>query len=65
MYAVGCLQIPLFDLICTSTVNVLMVRMANAERGRAALALWHDTVTRLAFLLVPLDRVPRHQCRTR
>ena len=54
MYAVGCLQIPLFDLICTSTVNVLMVRMANAERGRAALALWHDTVTRMAFLLVPL-----------
>jgi O-antigen/teichoic acid export membrane protein len=54
MYAVGCLQIPLFDLICTSTVNVLMVRMANAERGRAALALWHDTVTRLAFVLVPL-----------
>ena len=54
MYAVGCLQIPLFDLICTSTVNVLMVRMANAERGREALALWHDTVTRLAFLLVPL-----------
>jgi O-antigen/teichoic acid export membrane protein len=54
VYAIGCLQIPLFDLVMTSTVNVLMVRMANAERGRAALALWHDTVTRLAFLLVPL-----------
>jgi O-antigen/teichoic acid export membrane protein len=54
MYAVGCLQIPLFDLITTSTVNVLMVRMANADRGRAALALWHDTITRLAFLLFPL-----------
>jgi O-antigen/teichoic acid export membrane protein len=54
IYAIGCLQIPLFDLICTSTVNVLMVRMADAERGRAALALWHDTVARLAFLLVPL-----------
>jgi O-antigen/teichoic acid export membrane protein len=54
MYAVGCLQIPLFDLITTSTVNVLMVRMANAERGREALALWHDTITRLAFLLLPL-----------
>jgi O-antigen/teichoic acid export membrane protein len=54
MYAVGCLQIPLFDLIVTSTTNVLMVRMAGAERGRAALALWHDTVTRLAFLLFPL-----------
>ena len=54
MYAIGCLQIPLFDLIVTSTTNVLMVRMAGAERGRAALALWHDTVTRLAFLLFPL-----------
>jgi O-antigen/teichoic acid export membrane protein len=54
MYAVGCLQIPLFDLIVTSTTNVLMVRMSGAERGRAALALWHDTVTRLAFLLFPL-----------
>ena len=54
MYAVGCLQIPLFDLIVTSTVNVLMVRMANTERGPAALALWHDTVSRLALLLFPL-----------
>ena len=54
VYAIGCLQIPVFDLIVTSTVNVLMVRMAGAERGRAALALWHDTVFRLAFLLFPL-----------
>jgi len=54
IYAVGCLQIPLFDLITTSTVNVLMVRMADAGRGRAALALWHDTIRRLAFLLFPL-----------
>jgi len=54
MYAIGCMQIPLFDLIVTSTVNVLMVRMANAERGRAAVALWHDTVCRLAFLIFPL-----------
>jgi O-antigen/teichoic acid export membrane protein len=54
VYAVGCLQIPLYDLVMTSTVNVLMVRMANAERGRAALDLWHDTVTRMAFLLFPL-----------
>lgn len=54
IYAIGCLQIPLFDLILTSTVNVLMVRMADGDRGRGALALWHDTVSRLAFLLVPL-----------
>ena len=54
IYAIGCLQIPLHDLIVTSTVSVLMVRMADAPRGRAALALWHDTVSRLAFLIFPL-----------
>jgi O-antigen/teichoic acid export membrane protein len=54
IYAVGCLQIPLSDLIVTSTVNVLMVKMADTPRGAAALALWHDTVSRLAFLIFPL-----------
>ena len=55
VYAIGCTQIPLVDLIATSTINVLMVRMAEDHKGgRAALALWHDTLTRLAFLLVPL-----------
>ena len=54
IYAIGCLQIPLYDLIVTSTVNILMVRMADAPRGPAALALWHDTVCRLAFLIFPL-----------
>ena len=52
IYAVGCLQIPLVDLICTSTANVMMVRMAE-ETGdgqrRTALALWHDTTCRLAL----------------
>ena len=55
IYAIGCLQIPLVDLIATSSVNVLMVRMGEEKsRGRAALALWHDTICRLSFLLVPL-----------
>jgi O-antigen/teichoic acid export membrane protein len=55
IYAIGCMQIPLVDLIASSTVNVLMVRMGEERsRGPAALALWHDTVCRLAFLLVPL-----------
>jgi hypothetical protein len=30
------------------------VRMAGTERGRAALELWHDAVTRMAVLLIPL-----------
>jgi O-antigen/teichoic acid export membrane protein len=56
IYAIGCLQIPLYDLIVTSTVNVLMVRMGSegGRNGRAAVDLWHDTVARLAFLIVPL-----------
>ena len=75
IYAIGCLQIPLVDLIMSSTVNVMMVRMAEekgqsgphsgplantarpsgrAAAGQGARALWHDTVERLAFLLVPL-----------
>jgi O-antigen/teichoic acid export membrane protein len=54
IYAIGCLQIPLYDLIVTSTVNVLMVRMADAPKGAAAVALWHETVSRLALLIFPL-----------
>jgi O-antigen/teichoic acid export membrane protein len=53
MYAIGCLQVPLYDLVVASTANVLMVRMADAS-GRTALALWHDAVCRLAFLIFPL-----------
>jgi O-antigen/teichoic acid export membrane protein len=56
IYAVGCLQIPLVDMIMTSTVNVLMVKMAeDASHGEAAVALWHETICRLAFLMVPLS----------
>ena len=56
IYAVGCLQIPLVDMIMTSTVNVLMVKMAEeASHGNAAVALWHETIGRLAFLMVPLS----------
>ena len=56
IYAVGCLQIPLVDLICTSTANVMMVKMAEvATRGDgAALRLWHDTTVKLASLMLPL-----------
>jgi len=56
IYAVGCLQIPLVDLICTSTANVMMVKMAEVASGghRAALTLWHDTTVKLASLMFPL-----------
>src|SRR5207244_7017809 len=56
IYAVGCLQIPLVDLVCTSTANVMMVRMAEVagEGQQIALTLWHDTTARLASLIFPL-----------
>jgi O-antigen/teichoic acid export membrane protein len=57
VYAVGCLQVPLVDLIAGSACNVMMVRMAEQRRdGRAAalLATWHDTTRKLAAVFVPL-----------
>ena len=57
-YAVGCLQIPMIDLVCTSTANVMMVKMTE-ETGEGQprdrfLTLWHDTTCRLASLIFPL-----------
>jgi len=57
IYSVGCLQIPLIDLVMTSSVNVMMVQMAgHAVKGetRAAMTLWHDTICKLAFIFFPL-----------
>jgi O-antigen/teichoic acid export membrane protein len=56
IYAVGCLQIPLVDLICTSTANVMMVKLAEVPvRGDGtALKIWHDTTVKLASLMLPL-----------
>jgi len=56
IYAVGCLQVPVVDLIVNSTCNVMMVEMA-AISGRdngAARWLWHDSIGRLAFMIFPL-----------
>jgi O-antigen/teichoic acid export membrane protein len=56
IYAVGCLQIPLVDLICTSTANVMMVKLAETatRHDGAALRIWHDTTVKLASLMFPL-----------
>jgi len=57
VYAVGCLQVPLVELVTASLVNVMMVRMAEELRdGRpeAARAIWHDSARKLALLFVPL-----------
>jgi O-antigen/teichoic acid export membrane protein len=57
IYAVGCLQVPLVDVLTTSAANIMMVKMAEDgfdSRGPAALALWHGTIVRLALVIVPL-----------
>jgi len=57
VYSVGCLQVPLVDLVAGSTGNVMMVKMAEDLRdGRrdAALMVWHDTVRKLALVFFPL-----------
>jgi O-antigen/teichoic acid export membrane protein len=62
VYAVGCLQIPLIDLVYTSTCNVMMVRMAELVRegdygDPRVLELWHNTTARLASIVFPLAAV--------
>jgi O-antigen/teichoic acid export membrane protein len=57
VYAVGCLQIPLVDVLTTSSANVMMVAMARDGMDRRvgdALALWHDTTRRLALIIFPI-----------
>jgi O-antigen/teichoic acid export membrane protein len=56
IYAIGVTPIPLVDLIMTSTTSVMMVKMAEDSRDRhAALGLFHETVSRLTFLMMPLS----------
>ena len=54
VYAVGCLQIPVIDLLVASAANVMMVAMAE-HRGEPAvlLSLWQGTIARLALVFVP------------
>jgi O-antigen/teichoic acid export membrane protein len=57
VYSVGCLQIPLVDLVAGSACNVMMVRMGEEMReGRreAVLEAWHDTTRRLALVFFPM-----------
>jgi O-antigen/teichoic acid export membrane protein len=56
IYSVGCLQIPLAEVVSASLVNVMMVGMVQAIReGReaAVVPIWHDTVRKLALLFFP------------
>jgi O-antigen/teichoic acid export membrane protein len=52
---VACLQLPIVDLLGTSTINVMMVAMAERDGDRRAmLALWHATIARLTMVFLPL-----------
>jgi O-antigen/teichoic acid export membrane protein len=55
IYSIACLQIPVVELLGASAINVMMVAMAErAGDARAVLALWHQTIARLALMFVPM-----------
>lgn len=57
IYSVGCLQIPVVDLVATTVCNVMMVGMTTAihdGRESQVIDLWHATVRKLALLFFPL-----------
>lgn len=57
VYSIGCLQIPLVDLVASSACNVMMVRMRQRmapDEPAAIMPIWRDTARKLALLLVPL-----------
>lgn len=57
VYSVGCLQIPLVEVVSTTVCNVMMVSMAKEmHNGRESqvLRIWHDSVRKLALVFFPL-----------
>ena len=57
VYSVGCLQVPLVDLLAGTSCNVMMVRMGEdlqAGRRDDAREAWHDTVRKLGLVFFPL-----------
>jgi O-antigen/teichoic acid export membrane protein len=57
VYSIGCLQIPLMELVASPIANVMMVRMAERlreGRGEEAVAVWKRTTCTLALLFFPV-----------
>lgn len=57
LYAVGCFQLPIVELLYTPTSEVLMVRIGELEKmGRVAeaAAAFREAVARLSFLFFPM-----------
>ncbi len=57
IYAAGCFQLPLVDLLYTPTSEVLMVRLGELERAGKmdeAVAAFRDAAGKLAFCFLPM-----------
>lgn len=57
LYAVGCFQLPLVDLLYTPTSEVLMVRLGELDRegrSREGVAAFREAVGKLSYAFVPL-----------
>ncbi|HYX90467.1 MAG TPA: oligosaccharide flippase family protein [Myxococcaceae bacterium] len=57
IYAVGCFQLPLVDLLYTPTSEVLMVRVGELERMgrvRESLHAFREASARLAYVFLPM-----------
>ena len=56
IYAVGCLNVPLVELVAAPSSHVMMVGLREAEAAgnlRHGLRLWRDTTLRIALIIVP------------
>jgi O-antigen/teichoic acid export membrane protein len=56
-YAVGCMHIPIFDLLAGSVLSVMMVRMSESfKHGQreVGLQIWANTTRRLALVFFPI-----------
>jgi O-antigen/teichoic acid export membrane protein len=57
IYSIGCLNIPIVELVHSPVSNVMMVRMTEELReGRnsAILEIWNDTTRKLALVFFPM-----------
>ena len=56
VYAVGCLSVPLVELVAAPASHVMMVGLREAEANEVpdrGLSLWRDTTLRIATIVVP------------
>ena len=57
IYSVGCLQIPLVDLMASPASNVMMVQMSEEigeGRGDRVISIWRETTRKLSLVFFPL-----------